>query len=175
MTIALICLAILTVSAMVWSRRRRTEKGPAPSKAAEVKRTAVPASSSRHYAIVDREKVYVGPYPYIYIEEDGRARELHATEREYLETPFQFGDGGRPYTKSSYEQKNGWGKTNGFLERSKVPDQVHIEPAPMNAPTTHMTKGDISRVMRERGFDVTEGASGSIIAKRQKPGIKPTD
>jgi len=48
-------------------------------------------------------------YRYIYVTADGTARELHADERAYLETPFKGGDGALPYIKSSDDQRNGWG------------------------------------------------------------------
>jgi len=46
------------------------------------------------------------PYPYIYVNADGTARELHAGERAYLETEFKGGDGAMPYIKDSYEERN---------------------------------------------------------------------
>jgi hypothetical protein len=49
-------------------------------------------------------------YPYVYIKPDGTARELHASERAYLETEFKGGDGAMPSIKDSYEERNGWGE-----------------------------------------------------------------
>jgi len=46
------------------------------------------------------------PYPYIYVNADGTARELHAGERAYLETEFKGGDGAMPHIKDSYEKRN---------------------------------------------------------------------
>ncbi len=69
-------------------------------------------------------------FPYVWVNPDGSAREVHPNERILLETPFQGGDGGRPYIKSRYSQKNGWGELEGFLKRSKLPRGTEIHPAP---------------------------------------------
>jgi hypothetical protein len=39
-------------------------------------------------------------YPYVFINADGSARELHAEERAYLETEFKGGDGAAPWLRS---------------------------------------------------------------------------
>ena len=100
------------------------------------------------------------------VENDGAARELHPSERDYLETSFDPFDGARPYVKARYEDKNGWGKLNGFLKRAEVPTHVPIGPAPRADPQKSFTKEEQMRVMRERGFEVTENAAGSVTAKR---------
>lgn len=66
-------------------------------------------------------------FPFVYINQNGTARELTAEERAYLETDFAGGDGGRPYIKSNYKSKDGWGSISGFIERVKVPAHVRIE------------------------------------------------
>ena len=48
------------------------------------------------------------PYPYVHVNGDGTARELHPNERQYLESEFRPGDGAAPYVKSSYAERNGW-------------------------------------------------------------------
>lgn len=65
-------------------------------------------------------------FRYVYINQDGSARELTESEQEYLETDFEGGDSGRPYVKSSYGSKDGWGSISGFIERRKVPSSVPI-------------------------------------------------
>jgi len=40
------------------------------------------------------------PYRYVHVEADGSARELHPSERRYLETEFKGGDGAAPYIKA---------------------------------------------------------------------------
>ena len=37
-----------------------------------------------------------GTYPYVYVNADGTARELHPGERAYLEAEYQGGGGRRP-------------------------------------------------------------------------------
>ncbi|MGC1354440.1 MAG: hypothetical protein WA851_01370 [Xanthobacteraceae bacterium] len=76
-----------------------------------------------------------GPYPYIYVNPDGTARELHANERVYLETPFKVGDGNTPYIKIDYDARDGWGEIRGYLGRSKLPQDIPIQPAPVEDPT----------------------------------------
>jgi hypothetical protein len=48
---------------------------------------------------------------YVYVNEDGTARELHPNERQYLETEFLPGDGAAPHVKRSYTERNGWVKS----------------------------------------------------------------
>jgi hypothetical protein len=45
------------------------------------------------YAIVDKDGSRVDPYPYVHVNVDGSARELHPGECDYLETLFSPGDG----------------------------------------------------------------------------------
>ena len=66
-------------------------------------------------------------YPYIYVNADGTARELHASERRYLETEFSGGDGAAPYIKDRYDEPNGWGELKGYLKRSELP-AAHADP-----------------------------------------------
>ena len=56
-------------------------------------------------------------YRYIWVEEDGSAREVTAYEKEHLETKFLPGDGARPYIKTRYETLDGWGSISGYLPR----------------------------------------------------------
>jgi hypothetical protein len=44
-------------------------------------------------------------YPYVYVNADGTARELHPSEQKYLETEFKGGGGAAPYVKRA-----GWAK-----------------------------------------------------------------
>ena len=41
------------------------------------------------YPVVTAAEASATPYPYVFVESDGGARELHADERTYLETPYQ--------------------------------------------------------------------------------------
>lgn len=53
-------------------------------------------------------------FPYIYVNNDGTARELNVEEREYLDTKFHPSDGGRPYIKRYCDSKKPDGKMQGF-------------------------------------------------------------
>jgi hypothetical protein len=109
---------------------------------------------------VSAEESEAHPYPYIYVDVDGGARELHNTEREYLETPFLGADGGRPYAKLRYSQKNGWGDVSGFLRRTKLPRAIHVGPAPIEEPKRD-AKTETIRRLGETGCDILEGDNGS--------------
>lgn len=65
-------------------------------------------------------------YKFVYINQNGSARELTDDEQAYLETDFRGDDGGRPYVKFSYGCKDGWGSISGFIERRKVPAKIRI-------------------------------------------------
>ena len=67
---------------------------------------------------------------FVYINDDGSARELTAGEREYLAAEYRFGDGNAPYIKSSYTERNGWGTLRGFLFRGALPREIPIAKAP---------------------------------------------
>ncbi len=73
-------------------------------------------------------------FRYIYINQDGRARELTDDERVHLETKFEVGDGNRPYVKSNYKSRDGWGSLSGYLDRRKVPPAVQISMIPVVIP-----------------------------------------
>ncbi len=70
------------------------------------------------------------PYMYVFVNDDGSARELSPSERAYLETPFHPFDSGRPYMKSSYDQKDGRGRLSGFCLRAHIPPHIAIADAP---------------------------------------------
>src|SRR5262245_48947107 len=66
----------------------------------------------------------------VHINDDGSARALTDAEKEYVDTGFAPSDGARPYIKSHYWQRNGWGELRGFLERKELPIGTPIGPAP---------------------------------------------
>jgi hypothetical protein len=65
-------------------------------------------------------------FPYIYVDDDGGARQLDAEERDYLSTEFHPGDGGRPYIKAYYEALTPDGKMRGFLLRRQLPKHIPV-------------------------------------------------
>ena len=121
------------------------------------------------YAIVEKDRSGVGAYPYVYVNADGSARELHPDECDYLETPFQPGDGNTPYVKRSYSQRNGWGEIAGFLKRSQLPSGIVIQAAPAENPSKPLTRSDQIQFLRAKGLVVTENPDGTFTAQKPKP------
>lgn len=119
-------------------------------------------------AIVEKVQSGVAPYPYVYVNVDGSARELHSDECDYLETPFSPGDGARPYVKGSYSQKNGWGEISGFLKRSELPSEIVIQAAPPENPAKTLTRSDQIQFLRDKGLVVTEYPDGTFTAQKPK-------
>ena len=66
---------------------------------------------------------------YVYVEDDGTARELTPDQIEYLNTEFNPMDGNRPYIKSRYRQRTPDGKLKGFLLRRKLPRRIRVRSA----------------------------------------------
>jgi hypothetical protein len=129
-----------------------------------------PMIQSKTYAVISADEAAQGPYPYTFVNDDGTARELHAAEREYLERPFVPSDGGRPYVKSAFEARDGWGSVKGFLRRSNLPVGLLVAPAPANNPNPPMSKADRMAFMKEKavqfGFEVIEKPDGTAEMKR---------
>lgn len=105
-------------------------------------------------------------YPYVYVEVDGTARELHAGERTYLETEFEGADGARPYAKSSYKQRDGWGELSGYLKRSKLPAGTSVKPAPVEDPSRPLSWDEYIQDLRAKGLEVTESPDGTFTEGR---------
>jgi hypothetical protein len=121
------------------------------------------------YAVVSTTEAVQNPYPYTFVNGDGTARELHAAERQYLEQRFIPTDGGRPYVKSTFEARDGWGSVKGFLRRSKLPDGLVVAPAPANNPNPPMSKADHIAFLKEKavqfGLEVVEKSDGTVEVK----------
>jgi len=100
------------------------------------------------------------PYPYVYINADGTARELHDEERAYLEIEFKGGDGAMPYIKDSYDERNGWGELNGYLARAALPAGTPVADAPAENPSRPMSQKDLIAWLRSKGACVTENGGG---------------
>ena len=129
-----------------------------------------PTIQSKMYAVVSATEGVQDPYPYTFVNHDGTARELHAAERQYLEQPFLPTDGGRPYVKSTFDARDGWGSVKGFVHRSKLPDDLFVAPAPANNPNPPMSKEDHIAFLKEKavqfGFEVIEKSDGTVEMKR---------
>jgi hypothetical protein len=101
------------------------------------------------------------PYPYIYVNADGSARELHADERTYLETEFSGGDGNRPYIKYDYEERDGWGEISGYMKRALLPPGITVAAAPAEHPNRPMNLEETIAWHRAKGLTVIENDDGS--------------
>lgn len=124
------------------------------------------------FAVVSVNEAKSNPYPYVYVNEDGSVRELHASERTELETPFSPLDGGRPYVKNSYDQKNAMKSLAGFCHRSKIAKNIRVLPAPQEDPVITARKQQAAKMIqyaKERGFNYVENADGTVTIKRPKP------
>lgn len=66
-------------------------------------------------------------FEYVYVENDGTARELYADEIEYLKEEFHPTDGARPYIKSRYKSLTPDKKISGFIQRNRLPKKVQIK------------------------------------------------
>jgi len=108
------------------------------------------------------------PYRYVYVNADGTARELHASERYYLETEFKGGDGDMPYIKASYEERDGWGEISGYLERSQLPAGTAVAAAPAENPMRALSKDEYIAWLRDNGTEVVENADGSFTIKGRR-------
>ena len=106
------------------------------------------------------------PFPYVYIDAEGTARELHAAERACLEKRFKGGDGAMPYVKSTYEERDGWGELSGYLLRGELPAGTAIGHAPRKDPNRPITRADFVTWLRSKGVDVTENDDGSMTVAR---------
>ena len=66
-------------------------------------------------------------YPFVFVNEDGSVREVTILEKLYLQTKYSGSDGERPYIKTKYFEKNGWGKISGFCYRKAIPGNIEIQ------------------------------------------------
>jgi len=131
-------LALVLVALSFWIRRRHG----APFRRAA--RAAQPASVAR--------RPPAGPKPseaLIWVESDGSARELTDAEKKFVDTEFSPFDGARPYIKSRYEQRDGWGEIKGFLLRRELPPHVPVKPAPPSSPPSVNTPETVAASIRE--------------------------
>jgi hypothetical protein len=94
-------------------------------------------------------------FEFVYVNQDGSVRELSPAEQTYLSEEFSGGDSGRPYIKSSYKSRDGWGSMSGFIARRSVPARITILPV----------HPDYDAREKELGFDMlgSHRAAGDII------------
>lgn len=127
-----------------------------------------PERYGRGMCVVDAETVGDGPYPYVYIEENGDARELHPAERAYLEQRFQPGDGARPTTKWRYGSRSLDGRRDGFLKRSRLPRTLEVGPAPLLDPNPPLSRAEMRAQMEREGWETVDNPDGSYTAYPRK-------
>ena len=126
-------LALILFLVSLWIRRqRRFRPGP----------TAAPARPPDVGTPKPSEML-------IWINVDGTARQLTGAEKTYVDAPFSPFDGARPYVKSHYEQRNGWGELGGYLLRKEVPDGIPIAVAPPDDPAAARTPQAVADSLRE--------------------------
>jgi hypothetical protein len=110
-------------------------------------------------------------FKYVHVNQDGSVRELSPEEQTYLSTTFQGGDSGRPYVKSSYESRDGWGSRSGYLSRNRVPRRLTIDAVHPNYDAAVKELGeDILDSHRAAGDVIERNADGSV-ACRPNPAI----
>ena len=102
-------------------------------------------------------------FKFVYVNQDGSARELSPGEQAYLSEQFPGGDSGRPYIKSSYESHDGWGSQSGFLERRRVPSRITILPVHPNYDALEKELGqDVLGSYRAAGDLIETNVDGSV-------------
>lgn len=79
---------------------------------------------------IQRRRWREAAFDYVYIDDEGNARELTAAEQEYVTTAlFPDGDADQ-YIKPRYESLNRDGRARGYLRRRQLPRRVPVAPAP---------------------------------------------
>lgn len=68
-----------------------------------------------------------GGFEYVYVDDDGLARELTDAEKRRLGAEYARDDSRRPYIKLRYESRDDLGRRRGFLKRRQLPADVPIE------------------------------------------------
>lgn len=71
-------------------------------------------------------------FDYVYIDDNGSARELNDDEEEYVTTALFLDDDGDFFIKPRYESLNRNGELRGYLRRRQLPRQVPIAAAPID-------------------------------------------
>lgn len=67
-------------------------------------------------------------FDYVYVDDDGNARELNPVEREYVTTALFPNEDADQYIKPRYESLTHDGRLRGYLRRRQLPRQVPIAP-----------------------------------------------
>lgn len=68
-------------------------------------------------------------FDYVYVDDDGNARELDHDEEEYVTTSLFTNEDADQIIKSSYDSLTHDGRLRGYLLRRRLPRQIPIAPA----------------------------------------------
>jgi hypothetical protein len=68
-----------------------------------------------------------GGFEYIYVDDEGVARELTDAEKQRVGAEYARDDSRRPYIKLRYESRDDLGRRRGFLKRRQLPAGVPIQ------------------------------------------------
>jgi hypothetical protein len=110
-------------------------------------------------------------FEFVYVNQDGSARELSPGERGYLSTKFSGFDGGRPYIKTRYESRDGWGSQSGFMLRRLVPDRITVEPVHPNFDVLEKQLGNDALAANRAAEDVIVTNRDGSITVTPNPSI----
>ena len=81
-------------------------------------------------AVASRSRRPVEPgLEWVYINDDGSAREITEVERQRLTADYPAGDSRRPYVKLRYQSRDDQGRRRGFLRHRQLPPDVPIAKA----------------------------------------------
>lgn len=136
-----IAIMVLGLAILLWHTSRRRPTGQAPGD---------------RRAIVSPDDAAAALYPYVFVSDRGSVRELHASEKLLLETPFHALDSGRPYVKRTHDQKNARGGLSGYCLRSEIPRRMAIgyPPIEIERPAqTRTPQPTLSRLARTEGVN----------------------
>jgi hypothetical protein len=95
---------------------------------------------------------------YVYVEDDGSARELEPDEIDYLNTEFLPSDGGRPYVKGRYRTLTADGRIGGFLLTRKLPGGMRVKTI---AEATPVATADAAIIIARSSFVDWLGPKGA--------------
>jgi len=70
-------------------------------------------------------------FDYVYIDDDGNARELNADEEEFVTTAIFPNQDADLYIKPQYDSLAPDGRFRGYLRRRELPLRIPIDPAPL--------------------------------------------
>jgi hypothetical protein len=146
--------------------RGRCAWGPQAWLAAPPPQMAIDEYDSMAFPVVSPDAAKVPEYPYVFVTEDGAVHELDADDRSYLETPFHPCDGARPFTKSKYADRNGWGNLRGYCPRAVIPSDIPILAEPVRREPPKPIIETIREYTERAGLSLVENPDGTFTTAR---------